>query len=123
MFIIHHEKILHMPATQQTHLPAGIVGNLNLKLQTHVQPCKSSSFKGCWASLFKYSSSNLNQHSVLHIINQGPMSTTSFHDSINLQDCQNFLIPNVIGIMPDEWNHRNGLTQDIGMAFRIIPME
>ena len=79
----------------------------NVACTTHA---KSSSFKGCWAPLFKYSSSNLNQNSVLHIINQGPMSTTSFHDSTNLQDCQNFHIPHVIGIMPDEWNHRNGLT-------------
>ena len=174
--------MLHIPPTQQMHLPAGIVGNFNLKLWTHnvckphwtkyckemmnkfwiiysvnvwkteiivaflwqaivsfkeksqsfynisdivttklFQIClqfiysnlaqanvactthaKSSSFKGCRAPLFKYSSSNLNQNFILHIINQGPMSTTSLYDSTNLQDCQNFHIPHVIGIMPDE---------------------
>ena len=72
---------------------------------------KSSSFKSCWASIFKYSSSDLNPNSVFHIINQTPMSTTSFHNSTNLQDFQNFLIPHVIGIIPYEWNDRNGLTE------------
>ena len=66
----------------------------------HMYNHAKSSSLGCWASLFKYSCSNLNQNSAFHIINHSHMSTTFFHNSINLQNCQNFLIPHVIGTIP-----------------------
>ena len=43
------------------------------------------------------------------------ISTTSFQNYTNLQDSQNFLILDVIGIIWYEWNQRNGLIQYIGM--------
>ena len=43
------------------------------------------------------------------------MSNTSFQKYTNLQECQNFLILDVIGIIWYEWNQRIGLIQYIRM--------